>query len=204
MAYRLDHPLYLMFPSLVDGHLEPGIAFPLTDLIHFCRCREAIFQFDASFERLDLGIVKHTLHLDQIGFGDMVAWMEQRLGQVPMIRQQHESFTVEIQPSDRKHPHRDSMQQILHGRTTFRIVERGHDIFGLVEDEIDIGLRRPQMLAIDLDVVAAGVDLGTKLLHHVAVDGHASGRNQFLGLAPRGQSGTGDQFLETNFHPTLS
>jgi hypothetical protein len=200
MADGLDHPLHLMLTSLMDGDFKPGIALCPADLIDLGRGSEAVFQFDAAFERVDLGIVEYAFNLDEICLGHVIAGMEQRLGQVPMICQQHEPFTIEIQPPDGEHTHRNPAQKILHGRATLRIVERGHDVLRFVENHVDIGLRGPEMFAVDLDVVPVRVNLGAKLLHHVAVDGHASGRNQFLGLAARGQSGTGNQFLETNFH----
>lgn len=195
MADGFDHPLHLMLPSFVNRDFEPGIAFRPADLVHLRRRREAIFQFDAPLKHFNLGIVEHTLDLDQIGFRNMVAWMEQGLGQIAVIGQQHEPLAVEIQPSDRKHAHRDSVQEILHGRATLRIVQGGHDVLRLVEDEIDIRLRRPQMLAVDLDVVPVRIDLGAELLHHAAVDRHAAGRDQLLSLAPRGQPCAGDEFL---------
>lgn len=112
-----------------------------------------------------------------------------------MIRQQHESFAVEIQAADRKHAHADPMQEVLDRGTSLGIVQRGHDVLGLIEDQIHIGLRGPQMLAVDFDVVASGIDLGAEFLHHAAVDGHAPGRDQFLGFTSRSQSGTGDELL---------
>lgn len=106
MADSLDHPLNLMFTPLMNRHFEPGIAFSLADLRHFRRCGEPILKFNAPFKGLNFGIVEHALDLDQIGFRDMVAWMEQRLCEIPMIGQQHEPFTIEVQPPDGKYPHR--------------------------------------------------------------------------------------------------
>lgn len=143
MAHGLDHPLHLMFPALVNRDLKPGIALRLADLIHLCRRCEAVFQFDASFKGFDLGIIEHALDLDQIGFRNMIARMEQRLSQIPMIREQHEPFTVEIQAADRKYAHSDSVQKILDRGTAFRIIQRGHDILGLIQNQIDVRLRSP-------------------------------------------------------------
>ncbi len=175
MAYGLDHPLDLMLPALMDSDFEPGIALRLADLHDFRRCRKPILEFHAPFKGLDLGIVEHALDLDQISFRDMVAWMKQRLREIAMIGQQHEPFTIEIQPPDWKDPHRHPVQEILHGWTPLGVVEGGHDIFGLVEDEVDVGLRGPQVLAVDLDVISVRIHLGAKFLHHMAVDGHATG-----------------------------
>jgi hypothetical protein len=109
MANCLDHPLDLMLTALMNGDLEPGIAFRLADLRHFRRCGKPVLQFDAPFEGLDLGIVEHAFHLDQISFRNMVAWMEQRLREIAMIGQQHEPFTIEIQPPNWKDPHRHAV-----------------------------------------------------------------------------------------------
>lgn len=195
MAHRLDHPLHLMFPSFVNRDLKPRIALRLADLIHLRRRREAVFQLDASFKGFDLRIVEHTLDLDQIGFRNMVAGMEQRLGQVAVIREQHEPFAVEIQAADRKHAHGDSVQEVLHRGTSLRIIQRGHDVLGLVEDQIHIGLRSPKMFPIDFDMVASGIDFGAEFLYHATIDRHAPGRDQLLGFASRSQSGAGNEFL---------
>ncbi len=125
----------------------------------------------------------------------MVAWMEQRLCEIPMIGQQHEPFTIEVQPPDRKDPHRHPVQEILHGWTPFGVVESGHDIFGFVQDEVNIGLSGPQVLAVDLDVISVGIHLGAKFFHHMAVDGHTTGRDQLFGLPSRSKPGPGDEFL---------
>ena len=87
MADGLDHPLDLMFPALMDGDFEPGIALRLADLHDFRRCRKPIFEFHAPFKGLDLGIVEHALDLDQVGLRNMVARMQQRLCEIPMIGQ---------------------------------------------------------------------------------------------------------------------
>jgi len=56
------------------------------------------------------------------------------------------------------------------------------------------------MFAIHFDMIALGIDFSAKLFHHVAVDGHASGHNQFLSFSPRSDTGTGNEFLQTNGH----
>jgi hypothetical protein len=125
----------------------------------------------------------------------MVARVQQGLCEISVIGQQHEPFTVEIQPPNGKDPHRDPVQEILYGWTAFGVVEGGHDVLGLIEDEIDIGLRCPQMLAVNLHVIAIGIHLGAEFLHHAAVDRHPSGRDQLFGLAPGSKPGPGDEFL---------
>jgi hypothetical protein len=195
MADGLDHPLNLMFSTLMDSDFEPGIALRLADLHHFRRCRKSILEFDAPLKGLDLSIVEYALDLDQVGFRDMVTRMKQGLCKIPVVGQQHEPFTVKIQPPDRKHPHRDPMQEILHSWTAFGVVESGHDVLRLVEDEIDIGLSSPQVLAVDLDVITIGIHLGAEFLHHMAIDRHTTGGNQLLGLTPGSKPGTGDEFL---------
>jgi hypothetical protein len=195
MTDGLDHPFDLMFPSLMNGDFEPRITLRFADFHHFCRRGESILEFDAAFEGFDFVIIKNALDFDQICFRNMVAGVQERLCQLSMVCEQHETFTVEIQPSDRKHPHGHSMQKILHRRTTFGIVQSGHHVFRLVEDKVYIGLRSTQMFAVHLDMILIRINLGAEFLHDMAVDRHAPGRNELLGLAPRRQPGTGDKFL---------
>ncbi len=125
----------------------------------------------------------------------MVAWMEQRLRQITMIGQQHEPFTIEIQPPDGENPHRHPVQEILHGWTAFGVVKSRHNIFGLVKDQIDKGLSGPQVFAVYLDVIPVGIHLGAKFFHHMAVDGHTTGGDQLFGLSSRSKPGPGYEFL---------
>lgn len=134
MADGLDHPLDLVFSAFMDRDFKPGVAFGPADLLDLRRGSKAIFEFDAPFERFDFGVVEHALHFNQIGLGHMVARMKQRLGQITMIREQHESFAIEIQSADREHADGHSTQIIFHGRTTFGIIKRGHDVLRLVQD----------------------------------------------------------------------
>lgn len=56
------------------------------------------------------------------------------------------------------------------------------------------------MFAVDLDVVSVWIDFGAKLRDHIAVHGHPSGHNQFLGFATRRNPRTRNQLLKTNSH----
>jgi hypothetical protein len=55
-------------------------------------------------------------------------------------------------------------------------------------------------LAIDTDGVAIGVGLGTLLSDYGAVEGDATGSNDFFGFAARGDAGGGEDFLEAFGH----
>ena len=200
MTDGFEHALHLMFSSLMDRHFQPGIALRPTDLLHLRRSRQAIFQFNAPLQCPDFGIVEYTLDLDQIRFLDMVPWVEKRLGEVPVIRQQHESFTIEIQAADRKYAHRHAAQKIFHGRAAFGILKRGHHVLRLVQQNIDIGLCGAQMLAVDFDMVAVRIDLRAEFSDHAAVDRDAAGRDQFFSLTPGGQAGSRNQLLQSDFH----
>ena len=67
---------------------------------------------------------------------------------------------------------------------------------GLVEDEVAQPLGALQQLAVDADVVAAGVGLGAQLGDDLAVDLHAALLDHLLGVAAAGNSGCGQDLLQ--------
>ena len=78
----------------------------------------------------------------------------------------------------------------------FRIAD-GRDVpLGLVHQQIDVPFGTMQQLAVDADVVAIGIGLGTKFRDNFSVDRDASANDQLLGFSPGSDSSGCDDFLE--------
>ena len=133
----------------------------------------------------------------------MAERFQQGLRQIAVIGQQHQPFAVEIEPADGKHAHGDTAQKILHGRPAAGIVQRRHNVLGLVQHQIHERLGGRQMFAVHLHVIPLRIDLRAEFRDHLAVDGHASARNQHLRLPARCQPGRRDNFLQSRFHQSL-
>ena len=102
MADDFKHALDLVLSTFIDRHFEPGVFRSLPHLFDHGRGRHPILQLDATCELADFLIIEHALYFRQIYLRHMIARMQERLCQFPVIRQQHEPFRVEIEP-----PHRE-------------------------------------------------------------------------------------------------
>ena len=86
-------------------------------------------------------------------------------------------------------------EQVHDGGATFGIADGGDVTLGLVEEEVDEGLRALQGLAIDANDIAIAVGLGALLGDDGAIESDASGGDNFLRFAAGGDAGGGEDFL---------
>ena len=95
-----------------------------------------------------------------------------------------------VQPLAARHQRDD-------GRPPLRVLRRGHHARRLVDGVDDARVAgRPHPLAVDLDR-ARVVDVARRVGDDGAVDGHAPVGDDRLGGAPRGDSGVGEVFRES-------
>ena len=143
-------------------------------------------------------IRQHPFHFNQIRFRDMVPGVQQRLGQIAVVGQQHQPLTIKVQPSHRKDSDADSWQKVFHCWPATRIIQSGHDIPRFIEDEVGIRLHSLQMPAIHFHVVTLRINASAELANHSPVHGHVTRGDHLLRLPPRREARTGDQFLKPN------
>src|SRR4029079_7676435 len=203
MSDHFQHPLDLMFAPFTDRNFQPGIRLDLPDLLDLRRTRHAVFESHTLLQASDLVVSQDTLHLDKVCLGHVIPRVKHRLSELAVVGQEHQPFTVEIQPSGGEHPHRNASQIILDRRPSPRIVQCGNDVLGFVQHQIDERLRRTQVFAVNLDVIPFGIDLGPQFRDRHAVHHDTTGRDQGFSLAPRRQAGSGDQFLQSDFHVSV-
>ena len=82
-----------------------------------------------------------------------------------------------------------------HRLPAFRIGDRGHVAFGLVEHQVSLFFRTVEQLAVHADVVARGVGLRAQLGDDGAIHRNASLGDQLFGLAARCDAGSGNDLL---------
>src|SRR6185437_1566371 len=123
MSDGIQHALDLMFASLTDGDLQPGVRLDLSHLLHVGRTRHPIFESHPPLQTNDLLIPQYTLQLNQLGLWHMIARMQQGLRECALVCQQHQPFAVEIEPTDREHANVYTPQEILHGQPSTWIIE---------------------------------------------------------------------------------
>src|SRR5208282_4345746 len=100
----------------------------------------------------------------------------QRIGQFAIVGHQQQAFAGPVQTAYGIHTPFHFANEVHHGGTLFLIAHRGHISLGLVQHNV-------------------GVTLGA--VQQFTIDEHAAGSDQVFGFAARGNSGSGDNFLQT-------
>ncbi len=88
MADVLKHAFDLMLASFVNGYFNPGIGVRFSSFFHFGWSGVAIFQCDATTKLLQMDVFQHAPHFYEIGFLNMMRWMETGLGDISVIGQE--------------------------------------------------------------------------------------------------------------------
>ncbi len=129
---------------------------------------------------------------------DVVPGVGERRGEIPIIGHEQRATGVEIEPPHGHQTHSHVCDQTGHRRAAFGIVHRAHDPSRLMEQKVNQRLRTdPAPINLDL---GSSVDLGAKLGDDPTIHPHPTADNQRLCLAPRGDPGAGQHFLQSFFH----
>jgi hypothetical protein len=120
------------------------------------------------------------------------------LGQVAVVGQQEQALTVLVETADGVDTLMNVRHQVHGPRPAGGVVVGAQVAARLVDDPID-GPLNLQRLAIDLDLLVLGIDLGAELADDVAVHGDAAAENQLLAVPPRTDASVGQVFVEA-FH----
>src|SRR5215212_179831 len=100
MAYHLKHATHLLIASLVEQHLIPGVRLSLIQLGNLRGgSAGAVFERDSSPQSVDTGVCGHTLHFDFIDFLDPIACGGDIVREVAIVREEEQSFSVEVEAS---------------------------------------------------------------------------------------------------------
>src|SRR5689334_4105720 len=90
-------------------------------------------------------------------------------------------------------------KKIVNGSAAFRIVAGADVAFRLVHGEVELAFRL-YGTAIDGHAVVQGIDLGSKGLHHLAIDDNATFEDDLFARAPRCDPRVREEFLQTHLH----
>ena len=115
--------------------------------------------------------------------------MSEALGEIAMICQEQQAFTLGIETSDVKEPWEFWRQQIENRISRARVVSGGHEAGRFVERDrqCPLGMNK---FAVDFDVITL-VGLGAKIGADLSVDRDTPGRDHVVTLAPRSNPGGG-------------
>src|SRR5690606_39532849 len=118
----------------------------------------------------------------------------ERLGHLPIVRCEDHAARMKIEPPDREDPLRNLLEDILNRGAPLRISHRRDHPARLVHKIVD-RLLRDDAPTVELDAIAARIDLNAELAHDDAIDAHPPRENQLFRLTPRGVPRLSDGLL---------
>jgi hypothetical protein len=123
--------------------------------------------------------------------------LHQKIGEFAVVGEQKQPFAGVVEAAHGIDPRPHPVEQIHDRRTMFGIVERGDVSLGLVHQQINMALGPLQEFAVDADVIHRRISLASQFGDDQPVYGHESAGDDLLCFAARGNSGSGDNFLQT-------
>src|SRR6266850_7818996 len=200
-SHALKHPPDLPIAPLNQNHLVPGIG-PIFHEANF-RGRRLhplpVLQLNRNSrpQTLDRLLLRFPADFYQIRLRHVRTRLHQLLRQRPVVGHQQQTFAGIVQPPHRIHTLRTLLHQLHHRQASFRIADRGHVPLRLVQQKIKKPLRSFQRFSIHADLVPLRIGLRTQFRHHGSVERHPPRRNHLLGFAPRCNSASRHDFLQS-------
>src|ERR1051325_7833079 len=104
MSDQLKHATHLLVASLVKQDFKPRVRLRLVELLDSCRRgARAVFERDAASQSENPAFSRHTFDFDFVDFLDAIASRRDEVSEIAVVREQQETFGVEVEPSNR-HP----------------------------------------------------------------------------------------------------
>ena len=98
----------------------------------------AVGKLNAGTKLLERGIAGLAADFHEICFWNVRRCFGQGIGQFSVVGQQQQPFAGVIEAAHRVNALLDAAQQIDNRRAPFRIAQRGHIAFGLVQQDVDV------------------------------------------------------------------
>ena len=77
--------------------------------------------------------------------------------EVAVVRENDQTLGMKVETADRIDALADAAHEVDDGLAALRILDRGHHFLRLVQEDVAVRLGAGDQLAVDLDVIAAGV-----------------------------------------------
>ncbi len=195
-AGGLSHTANLLVSALFDGELEPGFVPFVAQEVRFGGKRGAIFERDAVAPSIEVLLLHDAAHLDHVGLRDGALRVQEAVRELAVVGREQRPRGGEVEASDRKKTGSQGREHAGDGGPTFGVTQRGNDAARLVADHVH-GLFGHHALAVELDLVGAGIGARPELGHHSSVHAHTPGRDDFFGGAPRRDTAAREDFLQS-------
>jgi len=169
---------------------------PAFDDAHHRRRRAFALDPHAAAHPVQAVLGRFAAHAGVVLPFDLVLRVEQLLGEGSVVGQQQQPFGVVVQPPHRVDVFGDLRQQVEHGGAPLGVLPRRHVAAGLVEQDVAMPAGDADALAVDADVVAAGLGPRPELEDGGAVHRDPALRDERLGRAPRGDARRREDLLK--------
>jgi hypothetical protein len=202
VADFLKHLAQFAVAAFDQNHFVPGI-IALTNLAdagrrgaYLCRAGLAALDRHATTENVQLSLAWLTGDLDQISFFHARGCLGKPVGQIAVVSDHEQPLALVVEAANGIEALLHLVKELHHCGPAFRVLDRGDEALGLVEDEVAQALWTLQQLAVHADVIAARIRLGPQFGDNLAVDLDAALLDHPLGAAAAGHAGSCQDLLQ--------
>jgi hypothetical protein len=195
-ASRLAEPVNLAVLPFAKHDLEPRLVAFDPQPMHLGGSSGATVDLDALLPALEIRVADDPGDLRDVHLGRLLSRVEQRHGEVPVVREEQRPARVEVEAPHRNDARPDATHVLRHGRSPLGIRHGADDVPRLVEDDVH-ELLTGNGGTVHLDPVHIRVGLGPELGHDLPVHRDPPRRDELLGLPARRDAGLSEHFLET-------
>ena len=151
---------------------------------------------DAAAKNVELGLGGLAGDFDQVSFFHAGGGFGEPVGQFAVVGDDEQPLAHVVEAANGVEALLHLLEELHHRGPALGVFDRGDKAAGLVEDEVAMALGALQQLAVDADVVAAGVGFGAQHGDDFAVDLDAALLDHRLGAAAAGNAGGGENLLQ--------
>jgi hypothetical protein len=203
VADLLEHLAQFTVSSLDQRNFKPGIV-AMANLPDTRRCganssfaRLALVDAHTFAKLVESTLVRLTGDLHQIDLFHSGSGARQLVGQLAVVGHQQQALAQIVQPAHGVQALSQLGEKLHHRGTAFGVAYGSDVALGLVQHEVTKAFGAVQQLAVHADMVAAWVSLRAELGHCCAVHLHAAFCDQFFRVAAAGDTGLGQDLLQT-------
>ena len=198
MAHRQQIPPQQVAANAGDLHFVPGIRRIFSGRVR--RAQRKNLAAQRVREALQLRFAEAALHFDPIRLRQGCRRFQHAAREVAVVGQKNGAARGIIQTPNGKDALGYSDQKIAQRAPAFRVRQRGNHFRRLVHQQINVRVGNLRDAAGRLDAVAFRIGLGAEFGDDDSVDAHLPAADQIFRVAPRRNSGAGDNFLQSLKH----
>ena len=198
MAHRQQIPPQQVAANAGDLHFVPGIRGILAGRVR--RAQRKNLAAQRVREAFQLRFAEPALHLDPIRLRQGCRRFQHSAREFAVVGQKNRAARGIIKTPNGKDALGYSDEKIAQRAPAFRVRQRGNHFRRFVHQQINMRFRNLSDAAGRLDAVAFRIGFGAQFGDDNSVDADLSAADQVFRVAPRRNSGAGDDFLQPLKH----